>query len=87
MYEIVTRNKNVEKRLNDYIRKRDDIYNKLKRLKIDPRRNCGAHPLYGELKGKWSCWLGSNIRMIYKIDGYLKLLWLKMLGHIKFIKF
>jgi len=68
MYEIMTRNKKVEKRLNDYINQRHDILNKLKRLKINPRKECGAHPLYGKLKGKWACWLGLNVRMVYKIE-------------------
>ena len=72
MYEIVTRNKRVEKKLVDYISSRKDILNKLERLKLNPRRECGAHPLKGKLEGKWSCWLGSNIRMTYKIDDHFK---------------
>ena len=68
MYELKTRNKNVEKKLKDYLMIRRDISEKLNRLKINPRKECGAHPLHGPLKGKWACWLGSNIRMIYKIE-------------------
>ena len=41
---------------------------KLERLKENPRERIGAHPLHGRLKGKWSCWLGSNIRIIYSIN-------------------
>jgi addiction module RelE/StbE family toxin len=80
MYEIVTRNKKVEKRLNDYINHRSDIVDKLKRLKLNPRRECGAHPLYGELAGKLACWLGSNIRMVYKIDDIGKLIIVEKVG-------
>ena len=61
-------NKNVERKLMDYIAIRDDIPNKLDRLKINPRRELDAHPLHGRLTGKWACWLGSNIRLIYIID-------------------
>ena len=45
-----------------------DIKDKIERLKIEPRKTNGAHLLHGKLAGKWSCWLGSNIRMIYIID-------------------
>ena len=68
MYELKTRNRNVEKKLKDYLKIRRDISEKLNRLKTNPRKECGAHPLHGLLKGKWACWLGSNIRMIYKIE-------------------
>ena len=68
MYKIFTANDKAEKRLNNYIKLRKDIKNKLERLKINPRKELGAHPLFGRLKGKWSCWLGSNIRVIYSID-------------------
>lgn len=64
----MTRNKKIEKRLYGYINQRGDVRDKLNRLRINPRRECGAHPLYGRLIGKWACWLGSNIRMIYKIE-------------------
>lgn len=76
----MTRNKKVEKRLNDYIDQRSDIIDKLKRLKINPRKECGAHPLHGELKGKWACWLGFNIRMVYKIDDADKIIMVEKLG-------
>lgn len=68
MYEIKTRNKNVKKKLEDYISRNESIKDKLERLRQNPRVNAGAHPLHGKLKGKWACWLGSNIRMIYKIN-------------------
>ncbi len=68
MYKIQIANDKTEKRLREYIQQRNDIKNKLDRLKIDPRRELDAHPLHGKLAGKWSCWLGSNIRIIYSIN-------------------
>lgn len=68
MYDIYTANTKTEKGLQDYIKIRRDIKGKLERLKINPRRELGAHSLHGRLAGKWSCWLGSNIRIIYTID-------------------
>ena len=68
MYTIVTINKRVEKQICYYARIRPSIRDILDRLKEDPRRACDAHKLRGHLEGKWGCWLGSNIRMVYKID-------------------
>ncbi len=68
MYEIYPANKKIEKTLEKLIEKRRDIVEKLKRLQEDPRKNLDAHPLHGPLAGKWSCWLGSNLRIIYIID-------------------
>jgi addiction module RelE/StbE family toxin len=68
MYRIFTANSKTEKILQEYLSCRRDIRDKLEKLKLDPRRTNGAHPLHGKLDGKWSCWLGSNIRMIYLID-------------------
>ena len=68
MYRILTANSKTEKRLLEYIKLRRDIKKKLDALKIEPRRSNGAHPLHGRLFGKWACWLGSNIRMIYSIN-------------------
>lgn len=68
MYQLVTANSKTEKILLKYISFRDDIKNKLDKLKVEPRTANGAHPLHGRLVGKWACWLGSNIRMIYSID-------------------
>jgi len=67
MYSIYTANSKIEKRLNEYLQFRLDIKEKLERLMLEPRRANGAHPLHGKLDGIWSCWLGSNIRMIYII--------------------
>jgi len=68
MYELYTLNKKAEKNLQDYVSSRNDVKDKLNRLKTSPRRENGAHQLHGSLSGKWACWLGSNIRMIYVID-------------------
>ena len=68
MYEIYTANNKTEKLLQHYIKERQDVKGKLQRLKQSPRTEIGAHPLHGRLEGKWSCWLGSNIRMVYSID-------------------
>ena len=68
MYEIYTANAKTEKMLEYYLKKRNGAVNKLQKLRQAPRTEIGAHPLHGRLSGKWSCWLGSNIRMIYSID-------------------
>lgn len=70
MYEVTTISKRAEKEFYKYLN--DKISKKLKLLQENPRKNLGAHPLHGKLKGKWSCWLGSNIRIIYEIDEILK---------------
>jgi addiction module RelE/StbE family toxin len=80
MYELLTRNRNVKKRLETYIQTRGDVVEKLKRLRENPRRECGAHPLKGRLKGKWSCWIGSNIRAVYIIDDKNKSIILETIG-------
>jgi addiction module RelE/StbE family toxin len=72
MYTLLTANSKTEKRLREYLARRSDIRDKLERLRVDPHRSNGAHPLHGTLAGKWSCWLGSNIRLLYVIDDSLK---------------
>lgn len=68
MYVLLTANSKTEKRLRDYILSRGDIKNKLDKLKENPYKSDGAHKLSGKLEGKWACWLGSNIRLIYTTD-------------------
>ena len=80
MYEIFTANKKTEKRLLEYIRLGKDIKNKLERLKIDPRRELDAHPMHGKLAGKWSCWLGYNLRILYSIDDANKRIIIEAVG-------
>ena len=80
MYEIKTRNKNVKKKIENYLIMRKGIKEKLQRLKENPSREIGAHPLHGKLIGKWACWLGSNIRMIYKIDDVQKEIIIEAIG-------
>ena len=83
MYKIFTANTKTEKRLKEYISLRNDIKEKLDRLKIEPRRANGAHPLHGRLEGKWGCWLGYNIRMIYSIDDRQEMIIIEAVGSHK----
>ncbi|HVY01152.1 MAG TPA: type II toxin-antitoxin system mRNA interferase toxin, RelE/StbE family [Candidatus Nanoarchaeia archaeon] len=80
MYKIYTASPKVERKLNAYLVLRNDVKYKLDKLREDPRRNCGAHPLKGELSGRWACWLGSNIRMIYRIDDLNKIIEVLVVG-------
>ncbi len=68
MYSFVILSRKVEKRLQRIISERDDVEGKLRRLKENPREELDAHKLKGDLDGKWSCWLGGDIRLIYEID-------------------
>ena len=72
--------KKVEKKLREHMTLRSDIAGKLDRLKLNPRKEVGAHPLHGRLVGKWACWLGSNIRLVYSIDDDNKLIILQAIG-------
>ena len=83
MYKFFTANSKTEKRLKECIKTRKSIKNKLERLKINPRKEIGAHPLHGRLLGKWSCWLGSNIRIIYSIDDLNKKIIIEAVGSHK----
>lgn len=73
MYEIIAKKK-VRKKIEFYVNQHNNISEKLKRLQVDPKRACGAHPLHGDLHGKWACWLGSNIRIVYTIDDQKRLI-------------
>lgn len=83
MYKLFTANTKTEKKLQEYVSFRDDIKDKLDRLKFDPRRANGAHPLHGKLAGKWACWLGSNLRLIYTIDDTQKIIIVISIGSHK----
>lgn len=83
MYKIFTANKKVERALEKYIKLRRDTLDKLKRLKENPRRGIGAHPLHGRLAGKWSCWLSMNIRIIYSINDHNKRIIIEAIGSHK----
>ena len=83
MYKIFTANSKTEKLLRKYVVNRGDIKNKLDKLKENPLRANGAHPLHGKLKGKFSCWLGSNIRIIYIIDNKTKSIIIEAVGSHK----
>ncbi|MFH1801911.1 MAG: type II toxin-antitoxin system mRNA interferase toxin, RelE/StbE family [archaeon] len=83
MYKIHTANSRAEKRLQNYMRVRSDVREKLDRLRQNPKKELGAHPLHGKLAGKWGCWLGSNIRIIYKIDDLNKIIFIEAVGSHK----
>ena len=83
MYKLFFANGKAEKKLKYYSDVFDSIRKKLERLKIDPRGDIGAHPLHGRLRGKWSCWLGSNIRMVYSIDEVNKRIIIEAVGSHK----
>ena len=68
MYKITTRSKKAEKQLYEVLNSRPAIREKLEKLKEDPRNVLNAHKLRGKLEGKWSCYLGWNIRLIYEIE-------------------
>ena len=83
MYEFYVANSRAEKNLREAIQNRNDVKDKLDRLKNNPRTEAGAHPLHGKLKGKWACWLGSDIRMIYSIDDEKKQIIIEAVGSHK----
>ena len=66
MYKITKRSRKAERQYNSYLS--TNLIEKLERLKNDPRMELDAHKLKGKLKGKWSCSLGADVRMIYEID-------------------
>ena len=74
MYSIEIYNKKIYKKLEEYLSVRSGIKEKLNRLRENPRKENGAHLLHGRLAGRWSCWLGSNIRIIYMIDDKKKVI-------------
>tara|TARA_B100001971_G_C18243500_1_gene572561 strand:- start:1697 stop:1957 length:261 start_codon:yes stop_codon:yes gene_type:complete len=81
MYEITTRTKRVEKRYNEFVD--DKTEKKLELLKQNPRGKLGAHKLKGKLKRFWSCWLSTDIRMIYEIDDENRLIIVESIGSHK----
>ncbi len=83
MYKIFTANTKTDRMLSYYTKVRRDISAKLDRLKLNPRNELGAHPLHGRLEKKWSCWLGSNIRIIYSIDDVNKKIIIEAVGSHK----
>jgi addiction module RelE/StbE family toxin len=72
MYQITTRSKKAEKQFYGILHSRKGIPEKLEKLKENPRTELEAHKLKGKLKGKWSCSLGADIRMVYEINDYNK---------------
>lgn len=80
MYKLFIANARTEKILLNYVSERKSIGTKLDLLKENPRRQNSAHPLHGRLSGKWACWLGSNIRLIYSIDDKKKMIIIEAVG-------
>ncbi|MBI2499116.1 type II toxin-antitoxin system mRNA interferase toxin, RelE/StbE family [Candidatus Woesearchaeota archaeon] len=72
MYEIITKSKKAEKQYYKVLNSREGIPAKLEKLKENPREELDAHKLKGKLEGLWSCSLGSDIRMVYRIDDNTK---------------
>ena len=68
MYKITTRSKKAEKQFYEILNSRQGMPEKLEKLKQNPRKELDAHKLRGKLEGKWSCSLGSDIRIVYEID-------------------
>ena len=68
MYEITTRSKKAEKQFYEILISRESIKTKLEMLRNDPRGQINAHKLKGKLEGKWACYLGYDIRLVYEID-------------------
>ena len=68
MYKFTTRSKKAEKQFYEVLNSRGSIKAKLEKLKEDPRGQFNAHKLKGKLEGKWACYLGYDIRLVYEID-------------------
>jgi len=79
-YKIFVANSKTEKILRKYIQQNSKIKNRLDKLRINPYKEIGAHSLHGKLKGKWACWLGSNIRAIYIINEKTKSIIVEAIG-------
>lgn len=71
-YEITTKSKKAEKQYYEALQSNSTMSEKLEKLKENPRGYLDAHKLQGKLAGLWSCWLGSNLRMVYKINDETK---------------
>ena len=68
MYEITAVSKRVEKQLSEVLQTYYFTYEKLEKIRSDPRRELDAHKLKGKLRGLWACSFGYDLRMIYRID-------------------
>ena len=72
MYKFTTRSKKAEKQFYEVLSSREVIKSKLEMLKNDPRGQFSAHKLKGKLDGKWACYLGYDIRLVYEINDQSK---------------
>ena len=85
MYELMTRSKLAEKQFYSFYNKKMKI--KLQKLLKNPRKELHAHKLKGRLKGKWSCHLAKDLRMIYEIDENKKKIIVLAVGSHKIYNF
>lgn len=83
MYEITTKSKRAEKQYYEALQSNSTMSEKLEKLKENPRGCLDAHKLKGKLSGLWSCWLASDLRMVYKIDDEKKEIILFSVGNHK----
>ena len=72
MYEILTKSKKAEKQYYLALQSNSLMSEKLEKLKENPRTCLDAHKLKGKLAGLWSCSLGYDLRMVYKINDETK---------------
>ena len=68
MYKLTTRSKKAEKQFYEILNSRESIRTKLEKLRMNPRREFNAHKLNGKLEGKWACYFGYDIRLVYEIN-------------------
>jgi len=68
MYKLFIKKKKVKNKLYKFINLRRDIKEKIEILKENPRKELNAHKLNGKLDGLWGCYLGYDIRIVYRID-------------------
>jgi len=79
MYVFRVYKRKTEKKLY-FIKKFARIRTRLHLLRINPRRNSGAHKLKGKHTGKWSCVLGSDLRMMYIINDEERIIEVLLIG-------
>jgi len=72
VYEILTKSKKAEKQYYLALQSNSLMSEKLEKLKENPRTCLDAHKLKGKLAGLWSCSLGYDLRMVYKINDETK---------------
>lgn len=82
MYTFRAVTKKVKRKLF-YIKKSSRVRTRLQLVRVDPRRNSGAHKLKGKLSGAWSCVLAADVRMVYEIDDEEHVIYVLKIGSHK----